>query len=181
LGRPFLRDGFEPAFSVAGPCDQPGCAASTNPSLSFAHRFSLFLCSTKEDQVRHIVDVHRDFCEVAIVEAGEVRSPGRIETKPEVLELFARSLDRKDEVALEVTGPASHGRISRQGSAPARNALVEASWSAVRQPGPLRAFYERVRARRGHQIAIVGAARKLACLSGACSRARRTTPSRSPR
>ena len=57
--------------------------------------------------MRHIgLDVHRDFCEVAISEAGEVRSPGRIETTPEVLELFARSLDRKDEVALEVTGNA---------------------------------------------------------------------------
>jgi transposase len=59
---------------------------------------------------------------------------------------------------------AKHGHISKQGSATGRHALVEASWSAVRQPGPLRAFYQRVRARRGHQIAIVGAARKLACL-----------------
>ena len=61
-------------------------------------------------------------------------------------------------------GPAKHGRISKQGSAPARHALVEASWSVVRQPGPLHAFYDRVRARRGHQIAVVAAARKLACL-----------------
>jgi transposase len=61
-------------------------------------------------------------------------------------------------------GPAKHGRISKQGSAPARYALVEAAWSVVRQPGPLRAFYERIRARRGHQVAIVAAARKLACL-----------------
>jgi len=61
-------------------------------------------------------------------------------------------------------GPGTSGRISKQGSASARWALVEASWSAVRQPGPLRAFYQRVRARRGHQIAIVAAARKLACL-----------------
>jgi transposase len=60
--------------------------------------------------------------------------------------------------------PARHGRISKQGSAPGRHALVEAAWSAVRQPGPLRAFYQRVRARRGHQIAIVASARKLACL-----------------
>ncbi len=42
--------------------------------------------------------------------------------------------------------------------------MVEAAWSAVRQPGPLHAFYQRVRARRGHQIAIVASARKLACL-----------------
>ena len=60
--------------------------------------------------------------------------------------------------------PASHGRISKQGSAPARHALVEASWSAVRSPGPLHAFYQRVRSRRGHQVAIVAASRKLACL-----------------
>ena len=39
------------------------------------------------------LDVHLDLCEkVAIVEDGEVRSAGRIETKPEQIELFARSL-----------------------------------------------------------------------------------------
>lgn len=62
------------------------------------------------------------------------------------------------------SGPATHGRISKQGSASARHALVEASWSTVRQPGPIRAFYQRIKARRGHQVAIVAAGRKLACL-----------------
>jgi transposase len=61
-------------------------------------------------------------------------------------------------------GPASHGRISKQGSAPTRYALVEAAWSVVRQPGPLHAFYERIRSRRRHQVAIVASARKLAVL-----------------
>ncbi len=61
-------------------------------------------------------------------------------------------------------GPATHGHISKQGSVRARHALVEACWTAVRQPGPLRAFYERVRARRGHSVAVVATARKLACL-----------------
>jgi transposase len=60
--------------------------------------------------------------------------------------------------------PASHGHISKQGAASVRVALVEASSSAVRQPGPLHAFYQRIRARRNHQIAITAAARKLACL-----------------
>jgi transposase len=60
--------------------------------------------------------------------------------------------------------PAAHGHISKQGSASARHALVEACWSTVRQPGPIAGFYERVRARRGHSIAIVASARKLACL-----------------
>ena len=61
-------------------------------------------------------------------------------------------------------GPAAHRHISRQGSSSARHALVEACWSTVRQPGPIAGFYQRVRARRGHSIAIVAAARKLACL-----------------
>jgi transposase len=61
-------------------------------------------------------------------------------------------------------GPGTSGHISKQGSASARWALVEGSWIAVRQPGPLHAFYQRVRARRGHQIAVVACARKLACL-----------------
>ena len=29
------------------------------------------------------LDVHLDFCEVAIIEDGEVRSAGRVETTPE--------------------------------------------------------------------------------------------------
>ena len=52
------------------------------------------------------LDVHRDFCEVAICEAGRVRSAGRVETTPEALELFAESLGPEDRVALEVTGGA---------------------------------------------------------------------------
>jgi transposase len=62
------------------------------------------------------------------------------------------------------SAPATHGRISKQGSVSARHSLVEASWSVVRQPGPMHAFYQRVRARRGHSVAIVATARKLACL-----------------
>ena len=60
--------------------------------------------------------------------------------------------------------PARSGRISKRGSASARWALVEAAWSVVLQPGPLHAFYERTRARRGHGKAIVATARKLAVL-----------------
>jgi transposase len=57
--------------------------------------------------VREIgLDVHRDFCEVAIFEAGEVRSAGRIKTNPEELQLFAQSLGAEDRVALEVIGNA---------------------------------------------------------------------------
>jgi transposase len=60
--------------------------------------------------------------------------------------------------------PAAHGHISKQGSVSARHALAEACWSTLRQPGPIAGFYQRIRARRGHSIAIVASARKLACL-----------------
>jgi len=60
--------------------------------------------------------------------------------------------------------PARSGRISKRGSASARWALVEAAWTTVLQPGPLHAFYERTKARRGHGKAIVATARKLTVL-----------------
>ncbi|MGH2528720.1 MAG: IS110 family transposase [Actinomycetota bacterium] len=59
---------------------------------------------------------------------------------------------------------ARHGGISKQGSSEARHLLVEAAWAAIRTPGPLRAFGERIRARRGANIATVAVARKLAIL-----------------
>jgi hypothetical protein len=43
--------------------------------------------------------------------------------------------------------------------------LVEAAWHASRTPGPLRAFHQRVAARRGGNIATVAVARKLAVIA----------------
>jgi transposase len=60
--------------------------------------------------------------------------------------------------------PAIHGRITKAGPAQARGMLVEAAFAASRTPGPLRAFYRRVKDRRGFQIATVAVARKLAVL-----------------
>ncbi|HEX8959407.1 MAG TPA: transposase, partial [Solirubrobacterales bacterium] len=61
--------------------------------------------------------------------------------------------------------PARHGRISKRGNAQARSVLVEAAWVAIRSPGPLRAFGERIRARRGGQVAAVAVARKIAAIA----------------
>jgi transposase len=61
--------------------------------------------------------------------------------------------------------PARHGTISKRGDARARHVLVEAAWTATRTPGPLRAFGERIRARRGKQIAAVAVARKIATIA----------------
>ena len=59
---------------------------------------------------------------------------------------------------------ARHGHISKAGSSLARGMLGEAAWSVAQTPGPLRAFFERVRARKGPQVAATATARKLACL-----------------
>ena len=61
-------------------------------------------------------------------------------------------------------GAAHHGRISKIGRSHARAMLVEAAWAAAKARGPLRAFFVRIRARRGHQIAAVAVARKLTVL-----------------
>src|SRR3954454_12106539 len=107
--------GCEPDVVHGRPCDPPGCAASTNPSLSCVPPLSLVSTSIEGRRMRFIgSDVHRDFCEVAIAEAGRLRSAGRIETRVESLELFAQSLEPDDQVALEATS-----------GAPAIAALIE--------------------------------------------------------
>lgn len=61
--------------------------------------------------------------------------------------------------------PARHGRISKRGNSHARHVLVEAAWQAMRTPGPLRAFGERIRARKGTQVAAVAVARKITTIA----------------
>jgi transposase len=62
------------------------------------------------------------------------------------------------------SGPARHGNISKAGASETRHMLGEVAWKVTLTPGPLRAFFERVRARRGPQIAATATARKLVVL-----------------
>ncbi len=62
------------------------------------------------------------------------------------------------------SGPARHGRISKTGASEARHMLGEVAWKVMLTPGPLRAFFERIRVRRGPQIAATATARKLVVL-----------------
>jgi len=57
---------------------------------------------------------------------------------------------------------AIHGRISKQGNAVARTMLIEAAWSAASVPGPLHAFFLRIKDRKGLNVAAVATARKIA-------------------
>jgi transposase len=50
------------------------------------------------------LDVHRDFCEVAICEDGVTHSAGRVPSTPDGIRTLAESLLSSDRVALEVTG-----------------------------------------------------------------------------
>ena len=50
------------------------------------------------------LDVHREFCEVAICEDGRMRSAGRVPSTPAGIGSLAESLVASDRVALEVTG-----------------------------------------------------------------------------
>jgi transposase len=62
------------------------------------------------------------------------------------------------------SAPAHHGRISKAGASEARHMLGEAAWKVTLTPGPLRAFFERIRTRRGTQVAATATARKLTVL-----------------
>jgi hypothetical protein len=60
--------------------------------------------------------------------------------------------------------PDRHGRLSTAAASKARHMLGQAAWKVTLTPGPMRAFFQRVRARRGPQIAATAASRKLVVL-----------------
>jgi len=90
----------------------------------------------------------------AIGDIGRFPSPGKLVSYFGLNPRVRQSGDR----------PVYHVRISKQGRSQARAMLVEAAWSIATQPGPLRAFFRRIKEKRGQQIAAVATARKLANL-----------------
>ena len=99
------------------------------------------------------LDVHRDFCEVAIAEGGRVRLAGRVATEPDALAAFARGLEPTDEVALEATGNAlAIARILE----PHVGRVVLAHPPAVRAATSSRAKTDRIDARRLAQLLAGG-------------------------
>ena len=93
-----------------------------------------------------------------IVAAGLVAAIGNIRRFPDP-ERLVSYVGLNPRVRQSGLGLAQHGRISKRGRSHARAMLVEAAWAAAKAPGPLRAFFLRIRARRGHQIAAVAVAR----------------------
>jgi transposase len=98
-----------------------------------------------------------------IVAAGLVAAIGDVRRFPSSEKLVSY-VGLNPRVRQSGLGLAQHGRISKHGCSHARALLVEAAWAASKAPGPLRAFFLRIRAKRGHQVAAVAVARKLAVL-----------------
>src|SRR5256886_6205944 len=107
MGRPCIADGLRarptlwPPLRLARLCREHESVAVVLPAWSPTdnHRRGGYMRSIA-------MDVHRDFCEVAIKDDSGLRLAGRIKSSPEELELFAQSLAPDDQVALEATGPA---------------------------------------------------------------------------
>ncbi|HZL48577.1 MAG TPA: hypothetical protein VFC30_06135 [Solirubrobacteraceae bacterium] len=63
------------------------------------------------------LDVHLDFCEVAVAEGGRVSRVGRIASTPEAIREFAGSLNGSDQVVLEAScGAMMIARLLGEGS-----------------------------------------------------------------
>jgi transposase len=128
--------------------------------LSFAHLVSRVV-DREEAAVRYIgLDVHREFCEVAIAEEGRVRSAGRIRTRRVELELFAQSLGSDDEVALESTGGAvAIARILQAHVA----RVVIVNTKKLRQISEAKAKTDRLDARRLAELLAAGFVAEVWC------------------
>ena len=61
-------------------------------------------------------------------------------------------------------GRTFHGRLTKQGNRYLRWAMVEAVWPALRTDAEIRAYYERIKARKGPNPAKVATARRLATI-----------------
>ena len=115
----------------------------------------------EDEAVRRLMTIPGIDMVVAVGLAAAIGDVGRF-PGPERLVAY---LGLNPSVRQSGDGPAHHARITKQGRGHARGMLVEAAWAAARSPGPLRAFFQRVSARRGQHVAAVAVARKLAVLA----------------
>jgi transposase len=58
-----------------------------------------------------------------------------------------------------------YGRITKAGNPQARWFLTQAAQQVAQHPGPLGAFYRRLKAKKNHNIAVVATARKLVVIA----------------
>jgi transposase len=114
----------------------------------------------KDDRVRRLMTIGGVNATVAVSVLAAIGDIQRFAAPHKLVAYFG--LDPK--VRQSGDRPAQHGRIRKQGRAQARAMLVEAAWAAAATPGPLRAFFLRIKDKRGQQVAAVATARKMAVL-----------------
>jgi transposase len=121
--------------------------------LSFAPP-SLHREEDRRRQVRFIgLDVHKDFCEVAVVKDQACLSGPRVRSTPEDLEVFGQSLGPEDHVVLEATGAAlAIARILE----PYAGRVVMANPMAVRAIATAKAKTDRLDARTLAKLLAAG-------------------------
>ena len=114
----------------------------------------------EDDRVRRLMTIGGINATVAVSVLAAIGDIQRFAAPHKLVAYFG--LDPK--VRQSGDRPAQHGRIRKQGRAHARALLVEAAWAAAATPGPLRAFFLRLKDKRGQQVAAVATARKMAVL-----------------
>ena len=111
----------------------------------------------QEPRVKQLMTITGVNMIVALSVLAAVGDIGRFSSPEKLVSYF----DLNPRVRQSGDKPAYHGRITKQGRSHARAMLVEAAWSVSRTPGPLRAFFQRNKEKRGNQVAAVATARKL--------------------
>ena len=114
-----------------------------------------------DEQLKRLLTITGVNCIVAIGLLAAIGDISRFASPQKLVSYFGLN-PRVRQSGLQ---PAQHGHISKIGRAHARAMLVEAAWAAANAAGPLRAFFLRIRGRRGQQIAAVATARKLAVIA----------------
>lgn len=121
---------------------------------------SLAKAGLDDDRVRRLMTISGINLTIAVGLIAAIGEVSRFSSPEKLVSYFGLN----PRVRQSGDGPAYHGRISKLGRAHARGLLVEAAWAAAATPGPLRAFFLRIMARRGKPIAAVATARKMAVI-----------------
>jgi transposase len=107
-----------------------------------------------DERVRRLMTIAGINLTVAVGLVAAIGDPARFSSSEKLVSYFGLN----PRVRQSGDGPAHHGRITKQGRSLARGLLVEAAWAAAATPGPLHAFFVRIKVRRGQQIAAVATA-----------------------
>jgi hypothetical protein len=78
------------------------------------------------------LDLHREFCEIAICESGQTYGGGRVKMTAEGIETLAGSLELTDRVVMEVSSSAGEFHVGHpRADAPSRETARRASPSLL--------------------------------------------------